>query len=83
MERITQLILITSCVFISVNCLQKCLSEPIFLHNENISTTKSNFTKQFDKKVIVDDIWNQNDTELSHHGVVPIISNYERGIELI
>lgn len=75
----TLLILISSCAMSNVNCLQNCLSEPIFLLNENSSATKSNFTLQFDNKVIVDAIWSQNDTGLSSDGVVPSISNYERG----
>lgn len=73
------LIFISSCSMSNVNCLQNCLSEPIFLQTENNSLTKSNFTMQFDNKVIVDVNWNQNDTELSSYGVVPNISNYERG----
>lgn len=73
----TLLILVSLCAM--SNSLQKCFSEPIFLQNENNSMTKSNFTLQFDNEVIVDVIWNQNNTRSSSYGVVPNISSYERG----
>lgn len=72
MDKTITLLLLMSSV---VNGLKNCISEPIFLPNENISVPKNNFT--FDQ-VIVDNIWISSDNKTSHNAI-PSISKYEKG----
>lgn len=74
---IISVILISTFVLFNVDCLQNCISEPIFYQNV-ISHSRNNLTVQLNNSVIVDDIWSKNETEISCCEV-PNISEKERG----
>lgn len=65
---------------INVNCMQNCISQPIFRPNENISVSNENYTKLIQSNVIISERnWNRSDDIVLPYNVAPEISNYERG----
>jgi hypothetical protein len=64
--------------------MQNCISEPIFIPNENISVPNENFTISIQNNVLINEPnWNRSDDIQLPHNVAPEISNYERGKKLL
>lgn len=80
MPRIYFTIVLSCVTLFSVNCMQNCISEPIFIPNENISVPNENFTISIQNHVLISEQnWNRSDDIELPHNVAPEISNYERG----
>jgi hypothetical protein len=71
-------VIITLALILSAEGIQKCISDSIFLPNENISVSNHSFSAILQNKVIINDIWNKSEPSLPYN-VVPNISSYERG----
>jgi hypothetical protein len=76
----SQIFILLLTIAAGVKCMQKCISDAIFLQNENLSLIDDDAPNAtvFSAADTVINVKNLNDTDLPYN-VAPEISTYERG----